>query len=408
MKNFLILFLLLINVVAHTQVAINTDGALPDSSAVLDVNSTTKGILIPRMTVAQRNAIYKPATGLLVFCTDSNFFCSNTGTAVAPYWTIVSSRWLSSGSGIYYLGGDVGIGITVPAANLDVRGNNPDDGAIFLLGNADLSHRLVFFGGRTGDPNPFIQWKQGDPLRFTTDEGGWSEKMRITSDGKVGIGTENPGAALEVSSTTGGFLPPRMGQTQISAMTPVLGLMVFNTTTLKPNYYDGTQWRNFDGTVNFGIGVNCLGGIVAYILQDGDPGYDVNVTHGLITASTNQSYGAAWGCSSTEIAGADGLVVGTGHQNTVDILTGCITPGIAAKLCADLTSEGYSDWYLPSRDELVKLYLNKDAIGGFSGNNYWSSSEVSNTNAYSQSFNNGTQFSSNKGVGYCVRAIRAF
>jgi hypothetical protein len=408
MKNILVLLFLLSNIIARTQVAINTDGALPDSSAILDVNSTTKGLLVPRMTVAQRNAIYKPATGLLVFCTDSNFFCSNTGTMVAPSWTIISSRWLSSGSGIYYLDGDVGIGITVPSANLDVRGSNPDDGAVFLLGNADLSHRLILFGGRSGDPNPFIQWKQGDPLRFTTDEGGWSEKMRITGDGRVGIGTENPGAALEVNSTTQGFLPPRMGQTQINAMTPVLGLIVFNTTTLKPNYFDGIQWRNFDGTIAFGIGVSSLGGIIAYILQIGDPGYDENVTHGLISASTNQSFGASWGCSGTEITGADGLFIGTGHQNTVDILSGCITVGIAAKLCADLTSEGYSDWYLPSRDELNKLYLNKDAIGSFSGNNYWTSSEVSSTLTISQSFSSGIQYNTNKGGSYCVRAIRSF
>jgi hypothetical protein len=413
MKKNLILLFLLVGMYAHSQVGINNFGSLPDSSAMLDVQSTSKGILIPSMTVSQRNAILKPATGLVVFCSDSNFFCSNIGTAVAPMWTIVSSRWLSSGSGIYFLGGNVGLGITVPAAKLDVRGSNPDDGAVFLLGNADLSHRLVFFGGRSGDPNPFIQWKQGDPLRFTTDEGGWSEKMRITSDGRVGIGTENPGAALEINSTTQGFLPPRMGQREINALTPTLGLIVFNTTTLRPNYYDGVQWRNLDATVaNFAVGASCLGGKIAYILQEGDPGYDANVYHGLVVTLYNQSDAAEWGCFGIEITGADGTAIGTGNQNTADILAGCSTPGIAAKICSDLVVDGYSDWYLPSKDELNKFYLNKNAIGGITNISYWSSSEVSSNQAIRQYFGydggSGVQYSTNKSSSPAVRCIRAF
>jgi hypothetical protein len=415
MKKLLLIILAitLISRASISQVAINTDGSMPDSSAMLDVKSTSKGILVPRMTAAQRDAIYKPATGLLIFCTDDNFYYSNNGTVVAPAWTIVTSRWLSGGSGIYYIGGNVGIGLTYPTARLDVRGNNPDDGTIFQLGNSDLSHRLILFGGRAGDPNPFVQWKQGDPLRFVTDEGGWSEKMRITSDGKVGIGTENPGAALEISSTTQGFLPPRMGQVQIDAMTPVTGLLVFNTTTLKPNYYDGTQWRNFDATLAvFAIGVSCQGGKIAYILQSGDPGYDANVFHGLIATQSNQSIGAEWGCSGTEMPGADGTAIGTGKQNTIDIVAGCTTAGIAAKKCADLIWDGFSDWYLPSRDELNKLYLNKAAIGGFTNNSYWSSSEVSNTLAIGQNCGldsgSGDQNNTNKNLGLAVRCIRSF
>jgi len=61
------------------RVGINT--ATPDGSAVLDINSTQSGILIPRMTTVQKNGISGPATGLLVFDTDENRFYFYDGTA---------------------------------------------------------------------------------------------------------------------------------------------------------------------------------------------------------------------------------------------------------------------------------------------------------------------------------------
>jgi hypothetical protein len=407
MKNLLVLFTLAFTLNAGAQVAINTDNSVPDNSAMLDVKSSDKGILVPRMSAAKRDAISNPANGLLIFCYDDNNFYVNRGTSASPDWASLDSYWGTNGTDMYYIGGNVGIGLTNPTAKLDVRGSTPDDGIIFQIGNSDVSHRLILFGGRQIDPNPYIQWKQGDPLRFTTDEGGWSEKMRISSNGNVGIGTSNPGAALEINSTTQGFLPPRITQDQINSITPVAGLQVFNITTLRPNYFNGTEWRNFDGTIAFGIGVSCLGGTVAYILQSGDPGYDANVLHGLIATPSNLT-AAQWGCYGTEIPGADGTALGTGNQNTMDVVAGCTTAGIPAQLCVDLTLNGYSDWYLPSTDELNKLWLNRSAIGGFVGDYFWSSSEFSSTHAKSQSFSGGTIANSPKTSFHYVRPIRSF
>ena len=118
-----------------------------------------------------------------------------------------SSKWKQNGNKVYYNDGFVGIGTDTPGGLLDVRGMNTDDGVVFNLGNSDLSHKLTFFGGKETDPNPFIQWKSGDPLRFSTDEGGWLERMRITSEGKVGIGTSLPIYHLDVSDTaTNGYV----------------------------------------------------------------------------------------------------------------------------------------------------------------------------------------------------------
>ncbi len=76
---------LLIAFSAFAQVGINSDGSGPDNSAMLEVKSTTKGLLIPSMTAVQRAAIASPATGLLVFQTNGAAgFYYNNGTPAAP------------------------------------------------------------------------------------------------------------------------------------------------------------------------------------------------------------------------------------------------------------------------------------------------------------------------------------
>ena len=158
------------------------------------------------------------------------------------------------------------------------------------------------------------------------------------------------------------------------------------------------------------VGGTYGGGKVAYILQSGDPGYVEGVQKGFITTLTMQS-NAAYGCYNTSMAGADGTAIGTGYQNTLDAVAGCATAGTAAKVARAVTDGGYTDWYLPSKDELNKLYLNRVAIGGFpSGTLFtWSSSESDSIGAWRHSFYDGTQDSLyNKSAGGYVRAIRSF
>ncbi len=99
MKTHLIITLVILvaGIELHAQnIGIGT--TTPDTSAVLDVTSTTKGMLIPRMTTAQRTAISTPATGLLVFDNTTGGFWFYNGTA----WTDLSAGTLTRSASITY------------------------------------------------------------------------------------------------------------------------------------------------------------------------------------------------------------------------------------------------------------------------------------------------------------------
>ncbi|MGO8055590.1 hypothetical protein, partial [Rhizobium leguminosarum] len=96
----------------------------PNASAQLDVSSTSKGMLIPRMTSAQRSLIATPANGLLVYETTTNSFWFYNGTAWSQLGTGGASLWSVNGTNIYNGNtGSVGIGTTTPSISsiLDVK-----------------------------------------------------------------------------------------------------------------------------------------------------------------------------------------------------------------------------------------------------------------------------------------------
>ena len=188
--------------------------------------------------------------------------------------------------------------------------------------------------------------------------------------------------------------------------------LVFSVNSSRGNLLSGNN--------QLAIGDIYQGGIIFYL--DGNGG-------GLVAAPTDQSSGSEFGCKGILISGADGTSIGSGFQNTQDIVNASCSPStlsssLAAEICGSLLLGGYSDWFLPSRDEINLVWQNladsdgngvntgqsdPNNIGGFVNSYYWSSTESDNNNAWIQSFINGSWGGGNsKASSHKVRAIRAF
>jgi hypothetical protein len=167
------------------------------------------------------------------------------------------------------------------------------------------------------------------------------------------------------------------------------------------------------------IGDKYGGGIVFYVYDGG--------LHGLIAARADQSTLIQWFNGTFKFTGSTGDGVNAGAMNTAMIVATQIndTPGgnFAAKVCADYSVKGadgvtYGDWYLPSKIELNLLYKQRNVVGGFAHEWYWSSTEelsygvgdpINSIMAWSQNFQWGYQSDDhNKQNIFRVRAIRAF
>jgi hypothetical protein len=165
----------------------------------------------------------------------------------------------------------------------------------------------------------------------------------------------------------------------------------------------GNQVTFRTATDAFYIGQHYGGGVIFYIDDSG--------RHGLISATSDQSTGATWGCytETPAILFGTSQELGTGQANTTAIVNGCAEGGIAARICDALFLDGYSDWFLPSRNELARMFTQRDEIGGFTPNGYWSSSENTGYNAWVILFRNlGGADPEFKNQPFYVRAIRAF
>lgn len=275
-KAFLLFIIVLLssNIQIRAQVGINNDSSNPDASAMLDVKSTDKGMLIPRMTAVQRTLISSPATGLLVYTTDDNSFyyydgtnwiqliADNLGNHIANQNIALNGNYISNdgdNEGIFIdTVGEIGIGTNAPENHIDII----HEGGSSRLGMRTYDNSylpiMMFSRARGSLANPLavnssnnlgvISFRGYDGSNFLTgatirahSEETWSasshptsiefhtvaanssatkERMVIGSEGQVAIKSEKLGpitpivleecAILDLQSTNKGLLIPRM------------------------------------------------------------------------------------------------------------------------------------------------------------------------------------------------------
>jgi len=178
-------------------------GGSNSASAILDVVSTTKGFLPPRMTTTQRDAIVTPATGLKIY----NTTLGTTDTYDGATWQRFGQQTLIKGSGSTSATTSLLVQNSAGSNLLRIR----DDGNIFCEGGGAFS----------------------------------SVGIIGTAYGLFGGASYIASASLVCGGTTQGFLPPRMTTTQRDAIvTPATGLRIYNTTTNTNDTYNGTAWQS--------------------------------------------------------------------------------------------------------------------------------------------------------------------
>jgi hypothetical protein len=474
----LLLVTMLMTGIIQAQVGINEDNSQPDATAILDVKSTTKGVLIPRMTTTQRNLISSPATGLLVFDTTTGSFWFYNGS-----WTDLSlSSSLSDADNdtkiqVEESGDEDKIRFDIEgserlviekgasgATQLNLPNNNNNT---FIGSGAGYSNTTgnsnVFSGGQsgysntTGNSNVFSGYQAG---YYNTEgvlntfignvAGRLSTGDRNTfvgmASGLNNIGDRNSffGQDAGVNNTTG-FGNVFLGYTAGgNSVTDSDKLFIDNTNTSTPLIWgdfstdilrvngtlninnafsfptgDGTNgqvletdgsgmlsWSDNTDTDDQTIDVLNLNGTTLEISLEGDgqatQTLDLSPTY-TIGYSAEQGGYIFW----VSIDGKHGLVAETIDQSTQsDWYTA--QDNISNPSNHSTDGQKFRDWRMPTKHELNEMYLQKSAIGGFAADWYWSSTELANSNAWSQIFSNGFQFTNNKDFFIYVRAVRAF
>ena len=326
----------------------------PDASAALDITSTTGGLLVPRMTNAQRLAITPPAAGLQVFVTD-----------------------FEGGRFMFYDGTEWG--------TLSFTEKRPDAPTIGTA-TAISGEATVPFTAPSSDGGSAIT-----SYTATSSPGDFTGTISQSGSGSIIVSGLTSGTAYTFTVTA------------TNAIGTSLASAVSNSVvTPQP------QLGDFYG-----------GGVVFKLFHAGQIGYVEGETHGLIAAVQDQSSGIQWYNDSYVTTGATETAIGTGSTNTDAIINvqGATETSYAAGLARAYTGGGYTDWFLPSKAELNKMWLERETInttasanGGsnFSSNWYWSSTESGSSYAWIHHLSdNGTQLL-NKSYSVWVRAVRAF
>ncbi len=234
MKKVLIILLAIANYYSVIAQSVGIGTTTPNSSALLDITSTTKGLLMPRMTTAQRNAIVSPADGLLIYNTTTDELNQRQNGA---WKTVINSDYWFRGAGtMWNIGDNIGINTAGPAERLDVSGNIRSNSSM-IIDNTSAILQL-----RTSGENKGFMQLSGDNVRFGTNSGNTAGNVILRMDGTDMVSFQKTGSAgvfmqMNVNGVSTGVLQTtstgNVSLTAVNANTQVqLGGEVFiNNTT---------------------------------------------------------------------------------------------------------------------------------------------------------------------------------
>jgi hypothetical protein len=330
--------------------------------------------------------------------------------------TVATGTW--SGTTISLAKG--GTGATTKTAAFDALSPMTTQGDIVYGGTSGTGTRLA-----KGMAGQVLTMNAGatDPV-WSTPASGTVTSVSGTGPISVATGTSTPVISISEATTSAAGSMSAADKNKLNVQTT-------GTATGQMQYWNGTAWVTVaagvngqllkykngvptwvdDQLENLTIGDSYQGGVIAYFFQAGDPGYVAGEKHGLIAAVADAS-NAAWYDWEHIVTISTGTALGTGSTNTAAIVAAYTgSYNYAAKICANYEHDGYTDWFLPSKDELNKLYLNLEAIGGFAtGSNsyYYSSSQSGSMYAWAINFNNGASLVRMVQNADRVRPVRVF
>lgn len=197
-----------------------------------------------------------------------------------------------------------------------------------------------------------------------------------------------------------------------SIVVPANVLIVGTQYTAKARFTGATKGSSTYGTVNFTTATSFIpttpgtpfgGGLYVGQITEDD-----GITYAIIVAPKAQGGEAsgtlAWKTTQTTTTGTDSL--NNGFNNTAAMVAAGISLHPAAQFCKGLSINGYTDWYLPAKDELNLIYTNQGSLDAFIQSYYWSSTQYSSYRSWSQNFNDGNQRTYDKTPTYYVRGVR--
>lgn len=246
--------------VANAQVGIGT--TTPNAAAELDVTSSTKGFLAPRMTTIERTAISIPADGLQVYDTDLKALMIYNSTTTG--WnqfgsaaTLIHSNGSTSFEAMSY-GGIVGLNLNRTNGTYAAQTAIESGNRVGYVGFGGTDGATALSGARIEAVVDGTVATNSIPVRMSFEvmaQGATTRTsaMVIKSAANIGMGTSTPDASakLEIKSTTQGFLPPRMTFVQMSAISsPAEGLIVYCTNCLPSKglkIFDNIDWTDMQG-----------------------------------------------------------------------------------------------------------------------------------------------------------------